>query len=314
MTIDLRRLQFLGTLQAGVYRRAQLLECAVTDNDIERMVRRRELVSVARGIYVTHTGPLTPEQRAWVAVFTAWPAALSHESALPGRPPPVIHLAVSAHRQITVPKCVVLHRMADLDDRVDWRAAPPRVKPEHAVIDVMSTRICRDDVGGAFAILAEVCHRRLTPARIDRVLARRQRVRGRRLIEDLLADLRTGAHSVIERGYLLNVERAHGLPVGRRQFVSSATGSTTVQDVRYDDLGLVVELDGWSVHGSSNAWNADARRDLAELAASDARTARVTHGMVYGAEACRTARAIATILRRLGWSGDLARCPRCQDL
>ena len=34
------------------------------------------------GVYVNHTGELTWLQRAWAAVLFAWPAALSHDSAL----------------------------------------------------------------------------------------------------------------------------------------------------------------------------------------------------------------------------------------
>jgi hypothetical protein len=53
-----------------------------------------------------------------------------------------------------------------------------------------------------------------------------------------------------------------------------------------------------------------ARRDIAELATSDAVTARVTYGLVFG-DACRTAAWIARILQRRGWPGRLLPCPAC---
>lgn len=63
-------------LQDGVASRAQLTFGAYTPNDIRRAIRRREMQLVHRGVYVTHTGPLTWRQRAWAAVLYAEPAAL----------------------------------------------------------------------------------------------------------------------------------------------------------------------------------------------------------------------------------------------
>lgn len=91
---------------------------------------------------------------------------------------------------------------------------------------------------------------------------------------------------------------------------STATGGTTYQDVRYDKYGVVVELDGQAYHDSAVARDRDALRDLAELAAGEAPTARVTYGLVYR-NACRTAEWIGTLLRRRGWPGPLGRCPDC---
>lgn len=66
---DKRKLDFLSVVQHGVYSRRQLLAAGVTDNDIERMVRRRLFARVRPGIYVDHTGPLTQIQREWAAVL-----------------------------------------------------------------------------------------------------------------------------------------------------------------------------------------------------------------------------------------------------
>lgn len=309
-TIDERRLEFLRYVQCGVFRRAQLLEAGLTDNDIERLVRRRELTAVHRGVYVDHTGPLTWRQREWVAVLAMWPAALSHESAVPGLRATEIHVGIGLHRTLVALPGTRLHPMSGLGDRVDWRAAPPRVRPDHATIDVMSLRIAADDVAGAFAALAHACHSATTPDRVERTLARRARVPGRLMIKDLLADRRTGACSVLERGYLHRVERPHGLPRGSRQRPSQATGKRTDQDVRYERYGVVVELDGRAIHDNPESWDADARRDLAELASTDAVTARVTYGLVFGGQ-CATAGWIGRILQSNGWAGEPTRCPLC---
>lgn len=310
MALDVRRLAgLLRVLQSGVVARRQVLECGGNDKDIARMLRRKELVQRLPGVYTTHNGPLTPTQRAWVAVLARWPAVLARESAI-GLPCDVLHLAVDRHRQVAPLPGVELHRVAHLDQRADWRSAPPRIRVAEAVLDVLVARLDVGDVAGAFAALAEACHRRTSAARVAAALAGRARIRHRRLIGELVADRRTGACSVLERGYLQRVERAHGLPRGARQVRSTASGRSTVQDVAYEDHGLIVELDGSSHFESAAARDADARRDLAELVGADALTVRVTYGLVFGGE-CTTARQLATLLRRRGWSGQPRRCPRC---
>lgn len=318
MRFELDRLDHLVVaVQAGVVARWQLLEHGAEPADIERMIRRRQLTKVpgVTGVYVNHTGALTRRQREWIAVLTAWPAALALESALPDERDGPITVAVAAGRSPKLPPAVGLVRLRGFNRSVDWRREPPAIQVEDALIAVMSRRIAADDVPGAFGVLARALHARRTfPHILLAMLARTRRIAGRATIKALIADARDGACSVLERGYLVHVERAHGLPVGSRQVASSATGRRSFKDVRYDDFGLIVELDGRAEHGSARARDNDAVRDLAELATSDSRTARITYGMVYGdqrREACRTARRIGQILRRLGWEGEVAVCPWC---
>ena len=88
---DPRITRGLGWLQDGIYSRAQLLELGAAPHDIKRMLRRRELAAARPGVYADHTGPLTRKQTEWVAVLSAAPAALTHESALAACRTPVIH-------------------------------------------------------------------------------------------------------------------------------------------------------------------------------------------------------------------------------
>ncbi|WP_202033191.1 type IV toxin-antitoxin system AbiEi family antitoxin domain-containing protein [Nocardioides sp. WS12] len=297
--------------QHGVVSRQQLLALGATDHDIARMVRRRELTAPCPGVYVDHTGRLTRAQREWVALFTCAPAALSHESAMPGGDPPVVHVCVGPDRTVRRMAGVVVHRTAHLATRVDWRRRPPRMAPEHATVDVMESRIRSGDVAGAYAALTRACYtREVGPPILRSALAHRARVTRRALIAGMIDDVEHGANSVLERGYLQLVERAHGLPRARRQQASHATGRKTVQDVRYEEFGVIVEPDGRAFHDSPEARDVDARRDLAERAVSEAVTLRVTYGLVFN-DGCRTARWIATILQRRGWNGVLQRCPRC---
>jgi hypothetical protein len=301
----------LTWVQDGVVARRQILGAGGTDRDISRLLRRRELTQVCRGVYVNHSGRLTWTQRQWAGVLAFWPAALAHVSALPDPPTAVLHVAVAPGRNLRPLPRIVVHRTPDFDKRAELDRSPPAIRLEHALIDVICDDLGREDVPAAFAALARVCAtRRTSPERIQRTLASRRRVTGRHTLEAMLDDVRDGACSVLERGYLHRVERAHGLPVGARQTHSTATGGTTYQDVRYREQGVIVELDGRAFHDSPFDRDRDALRDLAELSRSGLVTTRVTYGLVYG-DACRTARLIADLLRQRGWRGRLRACPKC---
>jgi hypothetical protein len=309
--LDRVPLRELLSVQDGAVTRWQLLEAGAQLHDIERMIRRRELRRVHPGVFVNHTGPLTQRQREWAAVLGAWPAALAGASALPGPAPGKVQIAIARGRTLRLPKGVEVRHMSDLQHRVLWHRAPPRVRIEHATIDEMSNHICAGAVAASFAILARVTQsRQTTPDRILAALASRRRVAGRTMIASMLSDLRDGVCSVLERGYRDNVERAHALPRASRQHVSSSLGTRTHQDVRYRQYGLVVELDGLAFHDDAAARDGDAARDLAELAASGAPTARVTYGLAFTTP-CRTARWIAEILHHRGWNGEPTPCSRC---
>ncbi|MGV0788170.1 hypothetical protein ABQF33_14745 [Mycolicibacterium sp. XJ2] len=308
----LGQLEATTLAQDGVIARRQVLAAGGTDFDVARLVRRRELIPLERGVYVNHSGRLTQTQRHWAAVLAFWPAALAHASALPDPPMTVVHVAIDPARKLRPLPRVVLHRMPDFAQRADLDRSPPAIRLEHALIDVISSELRDEDVAAAFAVLARVCAtRRTTPQRILQVLSIRRRVSGRRTLEAMLSDLRDGCCSVLERGYLHRVERAHGLPRGERQIRSTATGRSTFQDVRYKRQGVVVELDGRAFHDSPCDRDRDALRDLAELSRSDLVTIRVTYGLVFG-DACRTALLIGDLLRRRGWTGRPRSCSACR--
>lgn len=308
--MDTDGLHQLMVTQQGVVARRQLVRLGATDPETARMIRRRDLVRVHRGVYVNHTGPLTPNQREWAAVLVHWPAALARESALPlARDHSPVHVAIDLSRTVTQVQGVVAHRTADLEDRVDWVKSPPRMKIEHATLDVASAR--REQPLAMFRVLADTCQTRRTSAnRLADVLRSREAVPGRLLMLAMLDDLSEGACSVLEREYLHRVERAHALPVGRRQKAVRRGRSSVYRDVDYEDFGVLVELDGRAFHDNATSRDRDAERDLQARASDNQTTVRLTFGLVFGS-ACRTAERIAVLLRRGGWSGRLMPCPRC---
>ena len=270
---------------------------------VARLVRRRELVEVLRGVYVDHTGPTSWQQRAWAAVLWAWPAALAGQSAWrafegPGRRSREVerlHVVVERHRRLTAPPGIVLHRRSGFADRVLWNLGPPRVRLEEAVLDV--------------ALAAAAGGRRTTSARLRAALDGRPWVPRRALIGAVLDDVEAGSCSVLEREYLARVERPHGLPVGRRQARAEHRGRTMWQDVAYEEWGLVVELDGRFDHVVMTDRDRDLDRDLA-TAAAGGQTLRLEYGQVLS-RSCATADRVARVLASRGWSGATQRCGKC---
>ena len=307
--VDVVALDHLLAVQDGVITRRQLVDAGAAPHDIRRMLRRRDVVRVHNGVYVNHTGPLTWQQSAWAAVLACWPAALSHESALPNPPVgPPIHVAIASHRTLDPLPGIVTHRMARLEERVSWVKRPPRVRTEHAALDLA---LSKPDEAAAFAVLADVCQKRWTGAtRIQEALADRGRVLHRQLLADLLADLTQGACSVLEREYL-HLERAHGLPRADRQRPTQIQGKRAYLDVPYVAYGVRVELDGRAFHDNAASRDRDFDRDLESAVTSDALTVRVTYGQVL-VRGCRTIQHIATLLERRGWPGPFKPCRSCR--
>lgn len=304
--------------QDGVVSRAQLTEAGCEPHDIERLLRGRELVVALPGVYVDHNGPRTWNQRAWIAVLSCWPAALAGSSAIraeggPGlrgfdeRTP--IEVAVDVARNVRDKPDVRVRRMAGLDARTRWNATPPRVRYEEAVLDVVAGMAGEWDRIEACA--AAVRSRCTTAERLAAALAARHRFPGRRWLASVLADVSSGAASVLEHGYLVRVERAHALPTADRQGQAHVDGGRIYRDVPYPPYRLCVELDGRLDHTALADRDRDLDRDLAS-AIHAVTTVRLGWGQVYD-RPCRTAARVARLLQLGGWTGVPAPCsPGCR--
>jgi hypothetical protein len=86
-----------------------------------------------------------------------------------------------------------LRWLTDLQQRTVWSASPPRVRPEHAVIDVVAR--AQGD-WETIALLADICQSRHTTAnRIIEALECRTRLRRRPWLVDVLTDISGGSCS-----------------------------------------------------------------------------------------------------------------------
>ena len=247
--MDLASLRRTLDEQAGVISRRQVLLVQGSPSDLARLVRRREWVRLLPGVFLDHTGEPTWLQRAWAGVLFHSPAALGGRSALraalgPGwrhhRDGDPIEIAVPQRRHVDPQPGYVISRRSDFAGRVQWNASPPRIRIEHAGLDVA---VAAESEFELIDVLAGLCQtRRTTAPRLLGALAERGKVRHRAWVSGILGDLTLGTCTVLKHGYLDRVERAHGLPVGRRQTPFVVGGRVGRRDVEYD--ALVVELDG----------------------------------------------------------------------
>jgi very-short-patch-repair endonuclease len=281
--------------QNGVISRRQALDAGLLEHEIRRLLRRNEWARVHAGVYVDHTGPLTWAQRAWAAVLYASPAALCFESAMGADALP-IHVAVAQYRAILAePTGVRIHHLVNLDERVLWNVGPPRMRYDEAALDVACRAASELD---AIAVLANACQsRRTTAHRLLQVLDSRARVRRRRWLRSVLVDIAEGTCSVLEHGYLVRVERPHGLPRAERQKRATSSVGVCYRDTEYGEQ-LIVELDGRVYHDSATRRDADFERDL-DAAVDGRSTVRLSYGQVFD-RPCQTAGKIAQVLERHG--------------
>jgi hypothetical protein len=302
-------------VQARLISRRQVLELGLQPHDIKRMLRRDWRI-VHPGVYVAHTGPLGWLERAWAAVLFSWPAALWGDSAIRGAEGPgrtdegeqTIHVAVDRWRSsLVAPEGVRLHHVTRLGSRVQWNMSPPRMRYEEAALD-LATEATSDF--RAIAALAKACQsRRTTARRLLTSLASPQRNARRAWLRDTLTDIAEGTCSVLEHGYLVRVERAHGLAHGSRQVRATASVGLVYRDVEYDKR-LVVELDGRLFHDTATQRDADFERDL-DAAVDGRATVRVSYGQVFD-RPCSTAGKLGALMRAHGMTVRPKPCaPTC---
>lgn len=251
--------------QRRIVSRTQLLAAGRPDAEIRRRLRGRRWQTVHPGVYATHTGPLGYHEQLLAALLYAGPeVAWSHYTAAeqlgvikPDEQRPV-YVSIPWRRRVRARPGIVISRDKHWEDRLA-AGIPPRSRPAEAVVEIVGLTASLDE---AAAIVAEACQSgRVRPAEILRALDGRPQLRHRGVLRSILADVAAGTHSLLELRYLRNVERAHGLPVGRRQ----RAVDQEFTDVAYESVGLVVELDGRFHFAPEQRWRDLARDNRAAL-------------------------------------------------
>ncbi len=242
----------IGRNQSGIVTRDQALANGLTRDAILARTRSGRWQHVHRNTYATFSGELPRNARLWAAVLAAGPSAtLSHHTAaevacLTDERRHEVHLTIPAARRIAMIEGTVIHRSRRIDTARHPVRRPPQTRIEETALDLAGDA---SSVDQAIAWLAAACGRRLTTSsKLLAVLDERHRFPWRPEIRAALGDIAAGCHSILERNYLHDVERAHALPTGVRQAPAEHLGGRIYQDVRYSAFGTVVELDGVIAH------------------------------------------------------------------
>ncbi len=299
--------------QSGVFARWQLSAQAPELGVIAASLRSGRFQRLYTGVYAAFTGPPGRRAQLWAAVLRAGPAAaLSYQSAAEldgfaaeqGR---LIHVTIPPEKRVVRVPGIVVHRSARLTQARHPSKTPPRTRVEETALDLAQVADSLDD---AFGWISRACTRRLTkPPLLVQAMKSRRRFRWRAELMLALDEVAEGMLSPLERRYVHNVERPHGLPVPRRQVVIFRGSQRQYLDNLYEEFGIGVELDGQAYHPVEERWR-DIGRDNA-LGAEGFLVLRYGWGDVTD-RACQSAVQIGAAAIKRGWSGNLVRCgPAC---
>lgn len=161
----------------------------------------------------------------------------------------------------------------------------------------------------AYGWIARAVSRDLVTVGVLRTaLTERRRIRWRAFLVDSLQESKDGVNSGLERRYVRDAERAHGLPAAERQARRVVAGKTQFRDNWYAKYRVAVEIDGPAYHRDEQVQR-DKDRDNLNLALDDAKTLRF--GPVAVTErVCVSAALVAATLRNSGWRGNPHPCRR----
>jgi hypothetical protein len=313
-------LDLLLTLQGNVVTHSQAAERGKSRHEIATLHRTGRWQRLHRGVYYAIPGPVPREAELWGAILrVGHGAVLSHETAaevwrITDARSAVIHVSVPRKAgPVPTPAGTRVHYSARLP-RAEFAAAvamkmPPVVGAAETVLDLAATSPTAEE---AVAWAIKACQRRKAdPVLIAMIMTEpgHRQIRWRRDLHDALAEIRAGVESPLERRYLRDVEKAHRLPVGARQVKTKRGASVQFHDVRYQEYGVGVELDGVAYH-PADAWDRDDARDNSSTL-EGIRTLR--YGWIRVAyHPCAVAHEVWSLLVRCGYPGDFQRCgPAC---
>lgn len=294
----------LAKVQHGVVTSEQCYALGVGRHALRRLIEQDVWRRLAPGVLFTAGPPVPWPALVWGGVLAGGDRALAagwaagHLWGLIKQPPDEIQILIPYGR---TPRALGPWRFTRTRQLPRPFGDPPRTTLADTVLDLAVL----DPDRTAVWINEAVHSRKVSAAMIRRSLDARPRQPHRKLIESMLNDQVEGIHSELERRYARLVERAHGLPTGRRQV---STGRYRV-DVEYGLL--IIELDGRLGHTGAGRFR-DMTRD--NVHALEGRITLRFGWQDVTANPCGVARQVASILTQQGWAGPLATCPRCRAM
>ena len=252
--------------QYGIATRRQLLEAGWTRAQIETAIRSGQLVVMHHGTYRVAGAPLTKHTETIAAVLAAGPgAAASHASSawlwglVPTAPErPQVTVPLPRHARLAG---VEVHRVTELDERwIRRRQRIPAMDPLRTML-VLGASLPRAEV--ADALERGVMSGTFSIAALEWVRAELGE-RGRNGCGVLRAILDDRALGSARPDGMLEPRMAqlcarYGVerPVFQHRVVDSSGNFVAKVDFAYPDVRAFLEVDGYEVHGTPAAMEAD---------------------------------------------------------
>ena len=194
---------------------------------------------------VIGTGAMSNEARRWHAVWESGPGAILdgvsalQVAGLRGFTPDAI--------DVSLPRGNRRHQVTGVRARrrrllgATMGAGVPRARPELAA--VRAAEWAATDRTAVLILCLVVQQRLVPPARLLSAWRSVRRSRRRTLLDGAIGDICDGAHSLGELDFGALCRQA-GLPAPSRQVVRTGPDGRVYLDVAWEDVGLVVEIDG----------------------------------------------------------------------
>lgn len=277
----------------------------VTRSRMRSLVRRAVWQNPYRGVYVTHNGRLTADERDVVALHASAPgsvlgglSALRHDG-FTGRAAdrPVIVQPIGASRPAY--DDVTLHWSSMLDDRdVHPSRTPRRTRPARSLVDAASW--IPTDVAAREIVIAGVQQGLVRTADLRDALSRRGTCRRRALIVQSILDAAGGIQSLPERDFD-DARRSARLPQPTRQARRRGPDGRFYLDVEWGAFDVAVEIHGIP-HLAVPQWENDLSR-ANELVIGGVHLLTFSSFAVRH-QSARVMNQVERLLRARGWRPD----------
>ncbi|AWB91405.1 hypothetical protein [Aeromicrobium chenweiae] len=216
-----------------------------------------------RGVVVTHSGPLSLDERELVALHACAPAsavgglsALRHEG-FTGFAPDTTYVVLPEGADRPGRVTFTTHWSTDLGaPDVHPLKEPRRTRPARSLIDAASW--CDSDRFARTIVIAGIQQGLVNDRLLHATLDRRGSCRRRGLIRESILDAAGGIHSLPEKDFD-DIRRGAGLPEPSRQQVVKGPDGRYHLDVSWEELRLAVEVHG-AQHQQIGQWDADVVR------------------------------------------------------
>lgn len=260
--------------------RRQLARCGVSEDRIDGLVRRRELLEVLPGVYLAR--PAEPSMRQRLCAAQLWSGGvISHRSAaalwkLPVGPSTTVHVTVADGRYRRAVPGVRTHRVPLARLHHLWFDGLRVTDRARTVVDLLRT----EPIGTARDLLDPALQQGwLTEYDLDADLRAGPGRTGNGQLRRLRGELEPGAQAESERRLHRLLRRA-GLTGWTPQHAVRLPNGVRYIDVAFAEQRLAIEVDGRRAHGDGSDRFEDDRARQNELIAAGWRVIRVTWAML----------------------------------